>query len=247
MKLFFLLIAGSKSCRSDTLYTACFYLSPYDMTLNCPQCGGPVPFKTSTSLYAVCGFCKSTLVRTDIDLKKLGTSADLPPDISPLQLGTSGQYEGKGFEVVGRLKVHWQEGVWNEWHIWFADGRTGWLAEAMGLFMVNFELPAFNNKGVFRGVPKRGNVQVGTSFTLDGRDYLIQDVKDCEVVASEGELGYAGFTGRKSTNVDLIGLQQRYACIEYVNDEYNFYAGRYIGFDELQLKNLRELDGWKLR
>jgi hypothetical protein len=214
------------------------------MTLNCPQCGGPVPFKTSTSLYAVCGFCKSTLVRTDIDLKKLGTSADLPADVSPLQVGATGRYDGKSFEIVGRLKVRWQEGYWNEWHVWFNDGRTGWLAEATGFYMLNFEQDPAK---IEQKISTKKDVRVGALVNLGGRGYRVADMRACEVVASEGELGYAGFTGRQSENVDLIGPNELYACIEFVEKQFNLYMGLYVGFDDLNLKNLRELDGWKLR
>ena len=46
---------------------------------NCPNCGAKIVFQWSSSVQTVCTYCKSILVRTDVDLKKVGQVADLPP------------------------------------------------------------------------------------------------------------------------------------------------------------------------
>ena len=42
---------------------------------NCPNCGAKITFRWSSSVQTVCEYCKSILVRTDIDLKKVGQVA----------------------------------------------------------------------------------------------------------------------------------------------------------------------------
>src|SRR5258708_29388367 len=84
---------------------------------NCPNCGAPVKFLWSSAVQTTCEFCHSILVRTDVDLKKVGEVADLPPDASPLQIGTEGAYQNKTFVVVGRIIYEYEQGGWNEWHI----------------------------------------------------------------------------------------------------------------------------------
>ena len=64
---------------------------------SCPNCGALIRFRWSASVQTVCEYCKSILVRTDLDLKKVGQVADLPPDSSPIQLGTEGSYNHKSF------------------------------------------------------------------------------------------------------------------------------------------------------
>ena len=44
---------------------------------NCPSCGAPVKFLWSSAVQTTCEFCHSILVRTDVDLKKVGEVADL--------------------------------------------------------------------------------------------------------------------------------------------------------------------------
>ena len=58
---------------------------------NCPNCGAKIVFRWSSSVQTVCEYCKSILVRTDIDLKKVGQVADLPPDSSPIQIEHGGR------------------------------------------------------------------------------------------------------------------------------------------------------------
>src|SRR5437660_2800065 len=98
----------------------------------CPNCGARVEFRWSSAVQTVCPFCRSILVRQDVDLKKVGTVADLPPSSSPIQLGTAGRYRQKGFEVVGRIVYEWDQGGWNEWHVVFKPSRSWSLSRAPG-------------------------------------------------------------------------------------------------------------------
>ncbi|MEX8496836.1 MAG: DUF4178 domain-containing protein, partial [Leptothrix ochracea] len=53
----------------------------------CPNCGGRVEFRSAASVSSVCSFCRSTLVREGEALRRIGQSAELFDDHSPLQLG----------------------------------------------------------------------------------------------------------------------------------------------------------------
>ena len=56
--------------------------------------------------------------------------ADLPPDVSPIQIGTTGRFADAAFTVTGRIVYEYGAGTWNEWHLLFADGSSGWLSDA---------------------------------------------------------------------------------------------------------------------
>ena len=62
---------------------------------NCPNCGAKIVFQWPSSVQSVCTYCKSILVRSDVDIKKVGQVADLPADSSPIQLNTEGIYATK--------------------------------------------------------------------------------------------------------------------------------------------------------
>ena len=143
------------------------------LTLSCPACGAALPFKSRVSVFAVCSYCAATVVRHDLELETLGKMAALPPDTSPLQIGTAGQYDGKRFELVGRLKISWEDGTWNEWYALFDDGRDGWLAEAQGFLMMSFAAPAPPS------LPAREDIRVGMSLALAPRQsFEVDEARD---------------------------------------------------------------------
>ncbi|MCY7314884.1 MAG: hypothetical protein LH480_04500 [Rubrivivax sp.] len=76
----------------------------------CPNCGAAVEFASAASASAVCSFCRSTLVRDGDALRRIGISAELFDDHSPLQLGVRGTRQGLGFTLVGRLQYGYQSG-----------------------------------------------------------------------------------------------------------------------------------------
>ncbi len=206
------------------------------MKANCPSCGAEVEFKSSISVFSVCDHCKFMLVRHDMDLESLGKMAQLPDDVSPLKIGTRGRYKNTAFEVVGRLKVGWSEGYWNEWFLLFDGGRQGWLAEAMGLFMLSTEVEDSKR------VPKLADLHAGTEYALTAsQKFTVDDIKEATCIGSEGELPFKGLEGRKTTSVDLSNNSGEFANIEYSEEGVNLYVGRYVDFDNLELSNLRDL------
>ncbi len=58
--------------------------------LDCPQCGAPVNFRSSITVFAVCEHCRSMIVLRGADAELMGVMAALPPDLSPFQIGTRG-------------------------------------------------------------------------------------------------------------------------------------------------------------
>ncbi len=209
------------------------------ITLNCPSCGAQVEFKSKASVFAVCSFCRSTLVRQDMDLEKIGEMADLQDDLTPLQIGTSGQFDGKSFELVGRLQVSYDDGYWNEWYVLFNDSETGWLAEAQGFY-------ALCKPFAMNEIPARSDVYPGLHVKFGESVLRCEDIRDVRCAFSEGELPMNAMRGRKSTSVDFAGSFESMATIEYAEQETRVFRGQYREFDDLKFRNLRYIDGWKL-
>ena len=107
----------------------------------CPSCGAPVKFQWSSAVQTVCPYCRSILVRHDVNLEAVGNVADLPDDPSPIQIGTEGIYRNKPFVVIGRILYEYEQGRWNEWHLIFNDGTSGWLSDASLEYAVSFMRP----------------------------------------------------------------------------------------------------------
>ena len=110
--------------------------------------------------------------------------AELPPDLSPLQIGTRGEWKGRTFELLGRIRVEWAQGSWNEWYAAFSDGVAGWVAEAQGFYMVSFETKDRNIPQTPKEIPP------GNFLRLAGRTWSITDIKTVRCRAGEGELPF---------------------------------------------------------
>lgn len=205
----------------------------------CPACGAEVEFKSKVSVFSVCPFCRSTIVRRDLKLETLGKMAELPEDLTPFQLGTQGKYDGKAFELLGRVKLAWDDGSWNEWFAHFSDGREGWLAEAQGMYMMSFLRPELTQ------VPPARELKAGFTFRLCDATFHVDDIKRTRCVGSEGELPYPAPEGRESVSVDLSGPQNLFATVDYsLTEGVRVYIGKTVEFDSLSCTGLRELEGW---
>ena len=106
----------------------------------CPGCGATLAFKVGSARVVVCDHCSYAVGRTDLGFENLGKVADLVPTGARIALMARGKYEGVGFTVVGRQQLGWEQGVWDERHIAFDDGRWGWLAEDDGRYFVSFQI-----------------------------------------------------------------------------------------------------------
>lgn len=208
------------------------------LKLACPSCGAEVVFHSKASVFAVCSFCKSTLVRQDQNLESIGKMSELIDDLTPLQIGTTGTFDGRRFELIGRLKVGYEDGFWNEWYCLFDQDKEAWLAEAQGFYAVCFPV-------VLPSIPERKDLYVGRTVTIpEIGEAEIEDMRDVQCLLSEGELPMSAAQGRESFSVDLTAPGLRMATIEIANHRTRVYAGKYQDFDSFNFQNLRKIDGW---
>jgi hypothetical protein len=208
------------------------------MKLLCPACGGEVNFMSKASVFGVCSYCNSTLVCHDKDIENLGKMSEMPQDMSPIQIGTSGTFAKSRFQVVGRQKLNWENGSWNEWYVVYDNGTAGWIADSQGHYMLSFESDAKS------ALPSREQIRIGQTVVINKINFTVDDVKDVTCVGSQGELPMKALPGRKATSVDLLGPQDEFACIDYSADGLRLYVGKYEEFESLKFMNLREFDGW---
>lgn len=204
--------------------------------MNCPNCGGPVRFLWSQSVQTTCPYCTSILVRTDVDLQKVGQVASFPQDPSPIQIGTEGIIDNKGFVVIGRICYEYEDGGWNEWHWVDNTGLNGWLSDAQLQYAVSRQ----------RDWHPSLNVQMdpGTVVSLDGVQYTVTTITYAHYRAVEGELPFQFWDKENCNFVDLRGPKGEFLTVDFSEQTPLLYQGRSVKFDELKLKNLRPIEGW---
>jgi hypothetical protein len=221
----------------------------------CPSCGGPVRFQTAIALLAVCGYCRATLMRRDLDVEQIGTMAELLPDPTPLQLGAEGRYRGTHFAVVGRIQVRYDDGGWNEWYLAFDDGRQGWLSEAVGEYAVSFEAEVPEEP-----LPAWETLAPGLVVMLGQVRYEVTDRRQARVVGGEGELPFRVEGGFEVAVADLRTDSARFATIDYGDygdadaaadprghgkERPRLYVGETVELGALDLRGMREFEGWR--
>jgi uncharacterized protein DUF4178 len=204
---------------------------------NCPNCGAPIEFQWSSSVQTVCTYCRSILVRSDVDLTKVGTVADLPPDSSPIQLHTEGVYNKRAFVVAGRIIYEYDQGYWNEWHICLNDGASGWLSDAQCLYGVTFA------SGI-KPLPLSSEAQIGQRYDWNNTRYQVTSITKARYRGVEGELPFQYWDKEDAIFVDLRNATNAFATLDYSDDAPVLYLGESVSFDDLKLKNLRPFEGW---
>ena len=207
-------------------------------TYNCPSCGAPITFTSSIAVSIVCTYCRSLVIRRDLNLEALGKVAQLPPDVSPLQLGTTGEIDGVKFQLVGRVRWQWELGSWTEWYAELGGG-TGkrWLAETQGFY--TFTAPIAGTTP-----PPIRALKAGKTVRIAGKELTVVDIKESVCSAAEGELPEVIPAGMKRLSADLQGSGQEFAGIEETASGVTLFSGRYTEFADCNFANLRPVPGW---
>jgi hypothetical protein len=206
----------------------------------CPNCGAPVDFRSAASAFAVCSFCKSTIVREGDALRKIGQSADLFDDHTPLQLGAAGKYQGAAFTLVGRLQYRYADGTWNEWHALFDDGagKSAWLSEDNGRYVIAVEAP------LDVAVPPNVAMKPGAQYVINGQSWSVASVTPTKLIAAQGELPYKPNLERGFLVCDLRSTRGEVGTLDYADPaKPRWSIGRSVAISELAMTGLAEGGG----
>jgi hypothetical protein len=179
-------------------------------------------------------------VREDLDLKKVGQVADLPPDPSPIQIGTEGVHRNKPFVVIGRIIYEYEQGSWNEWHFVCNDGTSGWLSDAQLEYAVSYwtQPPT--------PLAKASAISRGNQFNWGGTQYSVTTITLAHYRGVQGELPFEYWDKSDVIFVDLRTTDARFATIDYSDDPPLLFMGEAVEFDDLKLTNLRIFEGWSV-
>lgn len=199
---------------------------------NCPSCAAPLRFKSGSTVVLVCPFCRSAVARNDRAVEDLGKVADIAESESPLRIGLTGKFRSNRFELTGRAQLkHELGGFWDEWYATFANGWTGWLAEAQGKFYLTFHkllpddisLPAFDSLAPGQTV---SNVSDKTSF-------VVAEKGTATYAAADGEIPYRLVPNERSDYADLSGAEKAFATIDYGANPPLVYVGEEVTLADL--------------
>jgi hypothetical protein len=199
----------------------------------CPNCGAVVEFRSAASAFAVCSFCRSTVVREGDALRKIGESAELFDDHSPLQLGAGGSYQGAAFTLVGRLQYRYPNGTWNEWHALFENGKSGWLSEDNGQYVLAFNAP------LQARAPKAESLRVSAQEVVNGQPWVVASITQATLAAAQGELPFSPKLKDSFKVVDLRSTRGEVASLDYSDAaDVKWAVGRSVNLADLAMTGL---------
>ncbi|RYZ58809.1 MAG: DUF4178 domain-containing protein [Proteobacteria bacterium] len=208
--------------------------------LSCPGCGAELTLQSSATVYLVCPYCKNTVIH-DRDWKSFGLMADLPLEVTPLQIGSQGLYADEGFELIGRQRIRWENGYWTEWAALFPKGRIGFLSEAQGHWMMSFPVP------LAKPIADAKLLWAGKTFSIDKTGtFRVVDAKRARCIGIEGELPFTPKLNEEILYLDSTDDNNRFMGVEIIEatGEHRAFLGKYVDFKDFKFKNLRKLDGW---
>ena len=208
----------------------------------CPSCGAPVEFRSAAAPYAVCGYCRSTVVRSGEQLRRIGRMAELFDDHSPLQLMASGRIALDGreqpFTLIGRLQYQSEAGVWAEWIAALQDGRTATLGEDNGAYVfTQSDAAAHPPAGLPPDLPRQ---PAGGTVTLDGQPWVVAFSGRAQLLAAEGELPKLPALGQPFELVELRSEDGQVLSIDYGHAPPAIERGRAVRLQDLQLTGLKD-------
>lgn len=194
---------------------------------------------------AVCSFCKSTLVRENEVLRRIGQSAELFDDHSPLMLGTRGRYQGEPFSLVGRVQMASQPlgsnnadpsdaARWSEWHALFDNGGSAWLSEDNGCYVFSLEQP------VRHALPDLSQLIAGQALIVEQQPWVVGSVVMARVLAAQGELAFKPDFQNTYRLIELRNTQDQVLSLDTSELPPRRYLGQSVMLESLSLSGTRD-------
>lgn len=170
-------------------------------------------FKFAGARAQVCKYCKFLVARTDRGLTPMGRVADLVEIPSPLQVGVTGYWNGKRFEVEGRVqldRVGAASAPWQEFYVGLTDSGEGyWVAFAQGRWYWTREI-------VGAQLPPLSSLGPGTTLALrETGPISIAEVGRRKVISAEGELPDVALAGGVTPYADFGGQGNVFGTLDY--------------------------------
>jgi hypothetical protein len=205
-------------------------MSLFVREFECPSCGGRIRRENPAAKSLGCPYCGQTSHLYDDKLDAKGQQHLLIDYGSMLHVGLTASLNGRRFRVLGRLRIAYEDGFWDEWYVYFLDTNTeGWIQEDDGEF-VAFE-PIEELDKISYHDTKVGNFM---RFNSMYHTVFITSKSKAQVEGGEGELPFRIIPGEPADFIE--GIQDgKVVSIEILPEETHLYVGAPFKLDELAL------------
>ncbi|WP_218243353.1 DUF4178 domain-containing protein [Comamonas fluminis] len=215
--------------------------SQRDYSAPCPGCGAPVHFSSAQASFAVCEFCRSTVVRDGEVLRRIGSMAEVFEDYSPLRIGASGMFKRDGkpepFTLVGRAQYKSGAGNWSEWIATLSNGELAYLSEDNGsfIFALPWTPPGWDVKAFS---PQQW--RMGREVAAGADSFTVTSIQDAQLMAAQGELSQLPELGKSFKLVELRNDKNQILSLDFSGKQPSFTLGVPVQLEGLQMQGLRD-------
>ncbi len=195
----------------------------------CGNCGADSEIAGVGVKTVICGFCNWSSLRSESGAEAMGEVSQVTPLASNLQIGTTGSYAGRQFEVRGQIQLDHGAGLWNEWAVQDGGGLWFWIAEAQG------EILVFEEEEAPDGLrPKDLQLMDPVSLGPKGK-FIVTELGKGTVVTARGELPVAIEAGEITDYADLQRGADEFATLDWTRGDIEVFVGRRVPLSSLGL------------
>jgi DNA-directed RNA polymerase subunit RPC12/RpoP len=206
---------------------------------SCPQCGKSVQRKLKDSDLVICPACSAKVFGTATIPEKW---TKVPDDLSVVQIGSTGKYNDKKFEIVGRIRIQMKDDFRTLWCALYDGSKTLWIVQSL-------ENIAFSEEP-FKEFPPKSEFDVRAGARVEFGEKVILKVifvGTCLKISYEGEI--ANFPYPDGTFV-FVHAQNKQGNTVIIVTQGDMNRTRLLWGVTRQVEgtvfeNTRTIDGWQ--
>lgn len=205
---------------------------------SCPECKLPITIRAINSNVVICSHCYAPIKKMEGYLQARINLLVAKDESSPIQLGTTGEWDGKKFEIIGRARYVFVEGTANFWTMLFDGGEILLLAENCGQLAV-YEKVKLQVNVSFNRV-RRMDYGSETTELNTNKYYILERQRFSQYAGVEGEaflfdgegqVTFLELAAQGGGRIALIAETQKEAYVSY-NIKYKPFSA--FGFEHLR-------------
>ncbi|MEM7372509.1 MAG: DUF4178 domain-containing protein [Bacteroidota bacterium] len=205
----------------------------FEREFECPSCGAPVKQTTPGARSLICSYCGQTSHVNADSIEAVGEKNLLIDYGSVLGIGKYGRFREREFIILGRIRIDYDDGFWDEWYVQFLDdGTEGWIQEDDGSFTMYHKRRSITTQLSLAHAP----VGQYADLLQNGQEIFVTHKSKARVNGGEGELPFPIIPGEVADFVDGI-WDGNVVSIEYLPGENSIYLGEIVELDELGLSS----------
>ena len=138
-------------------------------TIQCPKCDFKIAVGSLAVCTTACPNCETRITVNESAVaakNKMALLAELP---SCLAVGWPAECRSKVLTVHGRIQYRYESGLWDEWHVQFADHSWAWITQDEGRYILQTEIvdPDVD-------IERLKSLDAGDNFALDDQEFQVR-------------------------------------------------------------------------